>query len=60
MTDNKKIKILVDALQSIACIHLPDANKKQYWYKKTMSDCAEVLAEDTDIARAALHEVGIK
>lgn len=60
MTDKKKLSILIEALQSIACVHLPDANKKIYWYKKTMSDCAEVLAEDTDIARAALHQAGIK
>jgi hypothetical protein len=60
MTEKKKLKVLVEALQSIACVHLPEANKKSFWYKKTMSDCAEVLAEDTDIARHALSEVGIK
>ncbi len=60
MTDKKRIKILTEALQSIACVHLSEANKKTFWYKKTMSDCAEVLAEDTDIARHALNEAGIK
>lgn len=60
MTDKKKIKILVEALESIAGLHLPDANKKTFWYRKSMLDCAEVLAEDTEIARQALKEAKIK
>ncbi len=60
MRDKTKIKILVEALRSIACIHLPEANKKAFWYKKTMADCAEVLSEDTDIARDALRQIGEK
>ncbi len=60
MTKDKKIKILTEALKSIACVHLPKANTPEFWIGKTMFDCAEILSEDTDIARHALSEAGIK
>ena len=60
MTDKAKIKILVQALKSIAAIHLPKANTPEFWTSKTMFDCAEILSEDTDIARFALQEMGVK
>lgn len=60
VTDKKRVKILTEALRSIACKHIPEANLPGYWLTKTVTGCVEVLAEDTDIARSALEEAGIK
>lgn len=60
MTDKKKLKIAIEVLKSIAASHLPRANTKTFWYHKTIADCAEILAEDTDMARQALIDMGEK
>ena len=56
MTDTQKLKIALEALNSIAALHLPKANTKKFWANKTMQDAVEVLAEDTNIARTAIQE----
>lgn len=45
------------ALESIACEERPELEKKGYWLTTTHAECAQVLAEDTTIARNMLKEL---
>lgn len=46
---------LREALRSIACLDGKPMNKLKFWLSKTHEECAEVCANDTNIARAALE-----
>lgn len=49
-----EIERLREALESISSKHKPRHETKEYWLSISHEQCAEVLATDTKIARAAL------
>lgn len=54
----KKNKELTEALQSIAFVEEPEQSSMFYWLKKTPSEMATTLSNDTFLAREVLKKVG--
>ncbi len=51
------LRLLSEAMQSVACACKPEQLNKEYWMLKTSEETADVLAQDTHIARCAIAEV---
>ncbi len=57
---NAKLAVMRDALTSISAKDYPDQIHETYWLGKSLPQCAEVLANDTQIAREALAAINGK
>lgn len=56
----KQLEMCKEALTSIAAKDYPDQITETYWLGKSLPICAEVLANDTQIARECLAKLGEK
>lgn len=50
-------KEIIDTLKSIASNHKPKHGTKKFWLSISHQDCAEVLANDTKLARRMLKKL---